>query len=215
MPVDFADIPTVNENGARFYLCENDKYPSVTTVTGWKKRQFFAEWRANNKKESKRVLHRGNLLHETIEDYLNNKELNLLTTTPTVAELFVQLKPELDKIDNIIALEVPLWSSTLGLAGRVDCVAEYDGKLSIIDFKGSTRIKRKEDIENYFTQATAYAIMWHERTGRPIDRFDILMATEESCTPQVFSGKPIDYVQNLYGAIQYYRTENEKVLLDR
>jgi genome maintenance exonuclease 1 len=212
LPIEFFDIPTTNKNGARFYLCEGEHFPSVTTVTGWKKRQFFAEWRQNNPKESKRVLNRGNLLHETIEDYLNNKEIDLLSTTPTVASLFVQLKPELDKINNVHALEVPLWSSTLGLAGRVDCVAEYNGELCIIDFKGSTRVKRTEDIENYFTQATAYAIMWHERTGNPIHKFNILMATEDSCKPQVFSGRPVDYVQNLYESIKYYKKETEKIL---
>ena len=207
-PVLFESLPTTYVNGARFYLHGGDKYPSVTTVTGWKKRQFFAEWRQKNPKESKRVLSRGNLLHQTIEDYLNNKEIYLLTTTPTVAELFIQLKPELDKIDNIHALEVPLWSETLGLAGQVDCVAEYNGELCVIDFKGSTRMKRDEDIENYFTQATAYSIMWHERTGTPIHKFNILMATEASPIPQVFSGRPIDYVQNLYESIKYYRKEN-------
>ena len=215
LEANLPDIPTVNENGSRYYLCEDDKYPSVTTVTGWKKRQFFAEWRKKNPKQSRRVLTRGNLLHETIEEYLNNKDINILSTTPTVATLFAQLKPELDKIDNIHALEVPLWSSTLGLAGRVDCVAEYNGELSIIDFKGSTRLKRREDIENYFTQATAYAIMWHERTGSPIHKFNILMATEDSCTPQVFSGKPIDYVSNLYNAIKYYKKDMQKVLLNK
>jgi len=214
LPIKFGDIPTINKNGARHYICEDETFPSVTTVTGWSKRQFFAEWRATNPKESKRVLDRGNLLHETIEDYLNNKEVNLLSTTPTVASLFVQLKPELDKIDNILALEVPLWSKTLGLAGRVDCVAEYNGELSIIDFKGSTRLKRKEDIDNYFTQATAYAIMWHEMTGKPIHKFNILMATEDSCTPQVFGGNPVDYVQKLYGAIKYYKKETSKVLIN-
>ena len=149
LPIEFSDIPTTNKNGARFYLCEGEHFPSVTTVTGWKKRKFFAEWRRNNPKESKRVLNRGNLLHETIEDYLNNKEINLLST---------------------------------------------------------------EDIENYFTQATAYAIMWHERTGNPIHKFNILMSTEDSCKPQVFSGRPVDYVQNLYESIKYYKKETEKIL---
>jgi genome maintenance exonuclease 1 len=215
LKVNLSDIPTVNENGSRYYLCEGERYPSVTTVTGWKKRQFFAEWRVKNPRESKRVLSRGNMLHETIEDYLNNKDINLLSTTPTVATLFAQLKPELDKIDNILALEVPLWSSTLGLAGRVDCVAEYNGELCIIDFKGSTRMKRTEDIDNYFTQATAYAIMWHERTGQPIHKFNILMSTEASCTPQVFSGNPIDYVKNLHEAIKFYKRDTQKILLNK
>jgi len=214
LSAELPDIPTTSENGSRYYLYEGNKYPSVTTVTGWKKREFFKEWRKNNPKESKRVLTRGNLLHELIEDYLNNKDIDLLTTPPTTASLFMQLKPELDKIDNIYALEVPLWSSTLQLAGRVDCVAEYNGELSIIDFKGSTRIKRREHIENYFTQATAYAIMWHERTGTPIHKFNILISTEESCISQVFSGNPIDYVPRLYEDIKYYQQENEKILLD-
>jgi len=215
LPFEFEDISTTNENGQRFYLCEEDKYPSVTTVTGWKKRQFFMEWRKNNPRESRRVLNRGNLLHTTIEDYLNNKNIDLLSATPVAATLFAQLKPELDKIDNILALEVPLWSSTLGLAGRVDCVAEYNGELSIIDFKGSTRMKRKEDIDNYFMQATAYAIMWHERTGKPIHKFNILISTEASCTPQVFSGKPVDYVKELYESIKYYRKDTQEILLNK
>tara|TARA_Y100000310_G_scaffold263683_1_gene274001 strand:- start:692 stop:1075 length:384 start_codon:yes stop_codon:yes gene_type:complete len=127
----------------------------------------------------------------------------------------MQLKPELDKIDNIHALEVALWSDTLGLAGRVDCVAEYNGELSIIDFKGSTRMKRTKDIENYFTQATAYAIMWHERTGQPINKFNILMATEESCTPQVFGGNPTNYVPILYSTIKEYNKNNQNVILNK
>ena len=215
LPFEFEDISTTNENGQRFYLYEDERYPSVTTVTGWKKRQFFAKWRKNNPRESKRVLNRGNLLHTTIEDYLNNKNIDLLSATPVVATLFAQLKPELDKIDNILALEAPLWSSTLGLAGRIDCIAEYNGELSIIDFKGSTRMKRIDDIDNYFTQATAYAIMWHERTGQPIHKFNILMSTEASCTPQVFSGNPIDYVKDLHEAIKYYRKDTQEMLLNK
>ena len=213
--IELPDILTTDEDGARHYLCEENKYPSVTTVTGWEKRQFFAEWRKNNPKESRRVLSRGNSLHKLIEDYLNNKDINLLSNTPVVAGLFMQLKPELDKIDNIHALEVALWSDTLGLAGRVDCVAEYNGELSIIDFKGSTRMKRTKDIENYFTQATAYAIMWHERTGQPINKFNILMATEESCTPQVFGGNPTNYVPILYSTIKEYNKNNQNVILNK
>ena len=118
-------------------------------------------------------------------------------------ELFTQLKPELDKIDNIHALEVPLWSEAMMLAGRVDCVAEYDGKLSIIDFKGSTRAKSESDVKNYFMQATAYAVAWQERTGQAIDNFAILMATEEGIN-QVFQGNPMDHVKTLLETIEEY-----------
>ena len=200
------DLSTVNENGKRFYQTPNGNYPSVTTVTGFKKNAFFAEWRRKNPKESVRVTSRGNKLHSLIEDYLNN-EFDPATdkgkVTPDTLELFLQLRPELDKIDNIYALEAPLWSETLGLAGRVDCVGEYNGKLSIIDFKGSTRSKRREDIFNYFQQATAYAIAWHERTGIAIDNFAILVSAEDG-EVQVFEGNPLQYVRGLKVIIDEY-----------
>lgn len=201
------DLKTVNENGSRFYQTPNGNYPSVTTVTGFKKSQFFAEWRRKNPKEAVRVTSRGNKLHSLIEDYLNN-EFDPTTdknrVTPDTLELFLQIKPELDKIDNIHAQEVALWSDALRLAGRVDCVGEYDGKLSIIDFKGSTRAKQREDIANYFQQATAYAIMWQERTGVAIDNFAILVSCEDG-EVQVFEGNPLQYVRSLKECIDDYQ----------
>ena len=101
------------------------------------------------------------------ERYLLNDKLNLDEYKEEI-DLFNTLKPELDKIKNIYCLEYPLWSKVLGLAGRVDCIAEYDKQLSIIDFKGSTKLKKKEHIENYFLQASAYALMWQERTSMKI-----------------------------------------------
>jgi len=204
----FKDLNTVNKNGQRFYSTPEGHYPSVTTVTGWEKRQFFAKWRAENPKESRRVLDRGNKLHNLIEDYINNRVDDKTTggLNPFILDLFILLKPELDKINNVYAQEVPLWSSTLELAGRVDCVGEYDGKLSIIDFKGSTRIKRKEDIQNYFMQATAYAIMWQEMTGQKIDNIAILIATEQG-ESQVFQDNPIRYVKPLLKSIRDYQEE--------
>jgi genome maintenance exonuclease 1 len=177
--------------------------PSVTTVTGWEKQAFFAKWRKENPKESKRVLSRGNKLHSTIEDYLNNKEIDLSAIPPIEVELFIQMKDELDNIDNIHELETALWSETTMLAGRVDCVAEYNGKLSIIDFKGSTRKKRKGDIGNYFLQATAYAIAWQERTNIPIHNVVILISSEDG-NVQVFEGNPLDYTKPLLNTIQKF-----------
>jgi len=208
------ELEVTYQNGSRFYLSPNgEKYPSVTTVTGWEKSQFFAKWRAENPKESKRVLARGNHLHELIERYLNNEDIELLAETPNVASLFVQMKDALENIDNIHALEVPLWSKTLGLAGRVDCVAEYNGVLSIIDFKGSTRQKKKKDIENYMLQATAYAIMWHERTGTPIKEFHIIISAENGMPCKVFTGDPMDYVPRLHKVIQSYKEQNNYIVV--
>ena len=198
---------TTTNEGGRYYSTPKGKLPSVTTVTGFKKPKFFAKWRAENPKEAKRVTTRGNTFHSLIEDYLNNEfevERDKGEIRPDILELFLQLQPELDKIDNILALEVPLWSDTVGLAGRVDCVAEHDGELSIIDFKGATRKKRTSDIENYFLQATAYALMWQDRTGKEIKKFKILISCEDG-TAQVFEGAPIQYTKKLYDTIQEYK----------
>jgi len=194
-----------NDTG-RYYVTPEGKYPSVTTVTGWEKRKFFAEWRRNNPEEAKRTTNRGNKLHSLIEKYLNNEQLDKKEIDPFTLDLFLQMKKDVDKIDNIHALEQPLYSKLLKLAGRVDCIAEFDGDLSIIDFKGSTKTKRKEDIENYFMQATAYSIMWKERTGVPIKKLIILISSEEGGV-QVFDANPIDYVESLKNAIEKYERE--------
>ncbi len=205
------DMTVTEGDGTRFYQTPNGiKLPSVTTVTGWEKRHFFAKWRRENPKEAERVTTRGNTLHSTIEDYLYNKEIKEdLSSNPYV--LFAQLRKELDKIDNIHELEAPLWSTTIGLAGRVDCIAEYNGKLSIIDFKGSTKAKRPSHIENYFLQATAYALAWQERTGMKIDNLAILISCDDGSV-QVFERDPKMYVKKLYEVIEKYK-KDQGVLL--
>lgn len=204
LPIDDIDSETT-ESGRR-YIHEGVALPSVTTVTGWEKRKFFADWRRRNPKESVRVTSRGNKLHSVIEDYLNNKKIELQDIPPNECELFLQLKPELDRIDNIRALEVPLWSKKIGLAGRVDCIAEHAGELAIIDFKGSTRTKDESQIDNYMMQATAYALMWEDMTGEAIKKFKILVSCE-SGEIQVFSDTPVKWVKGLFNCIQKYKEE--------
>lgn len=201
------NLEEVYLQGSRFYKTPSGTFPSVTTVVGWEKQQFFAEWRSKNPDESKRVTARGTKFHKLIETYLNNEDIHFDDLLSTQKALFTLIKPELDKIDNIIALEKPLYSNTIGLAGRVDCIAEYDGKLSIIDFKASSKEKREEDIDNYFAQATAYALMLQERTGLKVDNFAILIACEDGLR-QVFCEKPIKYVKHLYKLIKKYKEAN-------
>jgi genome maintenance exonuclease 1 len=201
------ELKEVYKNEKRFYSTPEGDFPSVTTVVGFEKQQFFAEWRKNNPEESKRVTVRGTKFHSIIESYLRNEPIDFENMIPNYKVLFNQLKPELDKIDNIVAIETPLWSKTLGLAGRTDCIAEYDGKLSIIDFKASSKEKRTKDIDNYFMQATAYALMFQERTGQIIDNFAILISCEDGFK-QVFEGKPIKYVKSLKQIINRYRDQN-------
>ena len=200
-------LEEIQIDGKRFYKTPEGNFPSVTTVVGWEKQKFFADWRAKNPEESKRVTSRGTKFHSLIEQYIKNDDINYDEMHSGNKALFSLLKPELDKIDNILAIESPLWSKILGLAGRTDCIGEYDGRLSIIDFKASTKEKRKQDIDNYFIQATAYALMFQERTGIIISNFAILIACEDGIR-QVFQGNPIHYVKNLYNAIKIYKEEN-------
>jgi len=208
LKLPIAEIESETTDSGRRYLHEGTSLPSVTTVTGWEKRKFFAQWRKKNPRESVRVCSRGNKLHSVIEDYLNNKKIVLQDLPPNECDLFIQLKPELDRIDNIRALEVPLWSTKIGLAGRVDCIAEHANELAIIDFKGSTRSKDARQVDNYMMQATAYSLMWQDMTGEEINKFKILVSCE-SGEIQVFSDSPINWVKPLFKTIQNYKRENK------
>lgn len=208
LPVTLTEsLSEVSKNGKRFYATPDGEFPSVTTVVGFEKQSFFADWRKKNPDESRRVTARGTKFHSLIEKYIKNEEIKFDELMSNEKALFSLLKPELDKIDNIVALESPLWSKTLGLAGRTDCIAEYDGKLSIIDFKASTKEKRPKDIDNYFAQATAYALMYQERTGKIVDNFAILIACEDGIK-QVFQDNPLKYVKHLKKLIMKYREAN-------
>ena len=195
-------LERVESGGQRFYKTPDGIFPSVTTVTGWEKQHIFAKWRKNNPEESVRVCTRGNKLHSIIENYLNNETV-INETVTNEDELFLSMKSHIDKINNIRALETPLYSKILGLAGRLDCIAEYEKELCVIDFKGSTRVKSKNDIENYFLQATAYALMWQERTGEACKKICIIIGTETGLT-QVFVENTIDHVKNLKRCISAY-----------
>ena len=199
-------LTEIQKSGKRFYSTPDGEFPSVTTVVGYGKQNFFAEWRRKNPEESRRVLARGTKFHSIIESYIKNEDIDMENMFPNFKVLFNLLKPALDNIDNIAAIETPLWSKILGLAGRTDCIAEYNGKLSIIDFKASTKEKRKQDVESYFLQATAYALMYQERTGVIVDNFVIMIACEDGLC-QVFEDNPIKYVKKLKKAIDHYRSE--------
>ena len=203
-----SDLLSEDTESGRYYLLENGKkLPSVTTVTGWKKSAFFEKWRRENPKEARRVTRRGNKIHSVIEDYVNNKQIDVENLPPLENQLFFQMKKEVDKIDNVRGTELALASEKIGLAGRADCIAEYDGKLSIIDFKGSTRKKYRGGIENYFLQATAYALMWQEMTEESIDQISIIIGCETGDT-QVFSDNPVNWVRSLRREIDEYNKAN-------
>jgi len=197
--------------GKRFYITpEGNKYPSITTVLGQKEKPYLKEWRnmlgdKKAKKETERCAARGTAVHELIEHYINNEQDFTRGYKPEYVQGFNQLKPYLNHINNIRCQEVALWSDQLGVAGRVDCIGEYDGVLSIIDFKTSNNNKSRENIEDYFLQCTAYAIMWHELTGEPIEDITILMTVERGLVPLVFKEKINKYVKPLLLRIKEYQ----------
>ena len=201
LPIDWTLEQKTDESGKRYYSTPSGAvYPSVTTVVGWEKNEFFAKWRAENPQESARVTRRGTNLHKLMEDWLSTGTLANADET----YLALQLKPYLKNFGRIYGQEIPLWSDLLGLAGRTDCISEYRGKLSVVDFKGSTKAKRIEDIDNYFLQATAYAIMWQERTGISIGQIVILISCEDGIVQEIIRNTN-DYVPGLKAAIDRFR----------
>lgn len=202
-------INSIETPEGRRYTTPEGIFPSVTTVTGYKKREFFAKWRRENPDESRRVLSRGTRLHSIIEDYLSNTLTNTtLAESAGLAEvdLFIQMQEDIDRIGKVWAIEVPLWSSKVGLAGRTDCIGEFDGVPSVIDFKSSTNPRSQSYVEDYFLQATAYALMWEDRVGIPLQNLAIIIGVESTGTAQVFTAHPRDYVQKLVEAIRHYRS---------
>lgn len=189
-------------NGVRLYSTPEGLFPSVTSVVGWEKQKKYADWREKNKKESQRVCDRGTALHSKVESYLLNEEVELDPND----ELFTLMKKEVDHINNVRAVEQQLWGKITGLAGRVDCIAEYKKELSVIDFKASTYPKKKVDIDNYFCQATAYSLLWQERTGESIPNIVILIANEQGFL-QVYKEKVINFVEPLKQYIDTYKKE--------
>jgi ATP-dependent exoDNAse (exonuclease V) beta subunit len=205
------EMETETVDGKRFYKTPNGNLPSITTVLSILSRDAIKAWRkrvgeTEANKISTKASRRGTSVHKMCEEYLNN-ELNLKEFLPNDRETFNSIKGILDEhLDNIYAQEVPLWSSYLGVAGRVDCIAEWDGKLSVIDFKTSRKLKKKEYISNYFQQCAAYAVMWEERTGIPINKIVVVIAVDGE-EPQIFEERRDNYINECVETIAQYRRE--------
>ena len=207
------EIPKIESqtfpDGKRYYVTpDGKKLPSVTTVVGAQKKEAILKWRQRVGEEvankvSKQATSRGTNMHTMCEYYLNNEPKPPGNVMPDAKEMFISIKPYLNKINNIHYQEVGLWSAQLGLAGRVDCIGEYEGKLSVIDFKTSKKVKKREDILDYFWQCTAYALMYEELVGTPIDDLVIIMAVDNE-QPMIFKEKTQDHIEGLVRAIDFY-----------
>ena len=161
-------------------------------------------------KISTRASRRGTSVHEALENFVDNEDWESIKKkyTPDIIQSVLGIKDILnERIGNVFGQEFPLYSDHLGVAGRVDCVAEFDGKPSIIDYKTSRKPKRKQWCTNYFCQETAYAIMWEERTGMPITQLVTIIAVDNS-KPQVFVEHRDNWTKMLKETIYEYEKRN-------
>ena len=202
-------------DGFRFYNIDGKNYPSITTVLGIRKTEQLKGWREKIGEgvanwEMGRAARRGKSFHTLVEQYIKGETPSIRDVLPL--GLFKLLKPYIDQIDNIHLLEAIMYSKKLTVAGQVDCVAEYNGKLSVIDFKTANKERQESWIDNYFLQTTAYAHMYEETFGTPIEQIVILIASEDGTT-QAFVKNKADYEKELGTAIQnfykYYEEQNK------
>lgn len=198
-----------NIDGIRFYQIDGTSYPSVTSVLSLLKADSLKDWRtkigdAVANWEMGRAARRGKAMHTLVEQYIQNQTPSIRDVLPL--GLFKLIKPYVDQIDNIRMLETIMYSKKLTLAGQVDCIAEYNGKLSVIDFKSANKQREEGWIENYFLQTTAYSMMYQELYGVHVEQLVILLACEDGVA-QCFIKNRSDYEKKLLESINNFYTQ--------
>lgn len=208
----FIELETIEKNGKRYYVTEVGNLPSVTTFLSATKSEEFQkiieDWKERvGEIEANKIVKKANVLgtefHLIIEKFLKNEDLPKHDIT--TSWMFKNVKKYLsDNIDIVYAQEVPLYSKKLKLAGRADCIANWKGELTIIDFKTSSGERREDMIEDYFIQCCAYAIMFGELTGHYIKKFSIIMVDKKSYGVQIFEGNTKDYAGKLINRLEIF-----------
>jgi hypothetical protein len=221
VPVKLPELETKTINRKRFYVTPQENYyPSITTVLSIRKKEGLMEWRKRVGNEvanyvAGKAAARGTKVHHMCEDYLNNVSIDYPEKWKKHEKdflplcLFNQLKEKvLVNISDIYAQECGLYSDKYKVAGRVDCIAKYNGVLSIIDFKTSTRERSDAWNENYYIQGSAYAEMFTELTGIDISQVVILVVTEDG-TVQEFIKDKSDFLDALKDSVAEWKKQNE------
>ena len=187
------EIPEIKViDGKRFYVTpDGNSYPSITTILSQQENLGIEAWKAKvGEKEAKRIskesMRIGTAVHQMAEFYLSNYIIKLKNEEKKIVDTFNRLRFLLGNINNIVGVEIPLFSDLLRVAGTTDCIAEYNGVLSVIDFKTSRRPKKEEWIDDYYMQTFAYKLMFEEMTGLEIKQIVILVACVEQFEVQVF-----------------------------
>ena len=214
--LDKSKLPNVkgkNVDGFRFYGINGKNYPSVTSVLSIRKKKELQDWRNKIGEnvanwEMGRAARRGKATHLLIEQYIKNETPSIRDVLPL--GLFKLIKPYVDQINNIHCLETVMFSDRLTIAGQVDCIAEYNGKLSVIDFKTANKERQESWIENYFLQTCAYSMMYEEHFGTKIEQLVILIAAEDG-TMVPFIKNRSEYEDKLGNSIEeFYKYYQEK-----
>lgn len=205
---DFPPIQEINFEGKRHYRVEGELYPSITTILSAQKNEGLIRWRESigidvANFETRRAANRGKIFHKIVEDYLNNKKTQNYQSNVLPYGLFNLVKKEIDRVDNIHNLEVTLYSKKYKIAGRADCIAEFDGLLSVIDFKSANRAKKEDQLATHAIQETAYSVMWEEMTKTPIEQI-VTVVTCENGETQIIINKPQFFLDKLESCIANY-----------
>jgi len=204
---------TENKNGKRHYVTPSGElYPSITTILGEFSKASIQEWRkrvgeTEANKISGKASRRGTSLHSVCESYIQNEDGYLDGQTPNIVELFKTIEPFLERVDNIHGVELALYSDHFGVAGRTDLIAEFDGKLSVIDYKTSNRTKKKDWCESYFAQCAFYSVAYEELTKIPVPQVVVIIAVDNE-HPQLFVEKRDDWIDKIWEAKKLYELNN-------
>ena len=202
----FPELEVHNIKGLRFYETPTgEKYPSITTVLGKQpgKQKGLQEWRervgvAQAQIISGKAARRGSVFHNIVENYLQDNDISDFKQQNFMAWcMFGEMKSHLDeKINEVVLQEQTMFSPKFKVAGRCDLIGVYKDKLSVVDFKTTTRTKKEEWIDDYFIQCAAYASMFEEHTGEPVEDVVIMMVAEDG-EVQLFEKKTADYLSKL------------------
>jgi genome maintenance exonuclease 1 len=204
---------TENKHGKRHYVTPSGElYPSITTILSEFSKASIQEWRkrvgeTEANKISGKASRRGTSVHSVCESYIKNEDGFLDGQTPNIIELFKTIEPFLERVDNIHGVELALYSKHFGVAGRTDLIAEFDGVLSVIDYKTSNKIKKKEWCESYFAQGSFYAVAYEELTKIPVSQVVIVIAVDDEY-PQLFVEKRDDWIDKIWEAKKLYELNN-------
>ena len=203
------ELKTETVDGKRIYETPNgDKYISITSLLSNLSKASIQKWRERVGEDEARKIttqasRRGTSVHNICESYIKNEYGHLDGRMPNEVDLFSSIQPLLNRIDNIHVVEGSMWSDHLKLAGRTDLIGEFDNRLSVIDYKTSSKKKTWEMCNQYFMQGTFYAIAYEERTGIPVDTIVIIMAVENE-QPLLFIEKRDRWIEPLKEIITKY-----------